>query len=162
MRRTPVRDRHLWFCAMLCMLFLSVGSFVHGAPADSSAVPGDREIEVKSPLGAVWRSALVPGWGQWYTGHRWKAALVAGAEVFLMGTAVYEHEQVSPSATKSEADRHRDRRGTFVLWSMGALVYSMLDAYVDAHLYGLDEGLEIVRLGPELEGPVALRLCARF
>ena len=155
-------DRHLWLCAMLCMLVLSVGSSVHGAQADSSAVLGDREVEGKSPLGAVWRSALVPGWGQWYTGHRWKAALVAGAEVFLVGGVIYEHEQVSRSVARSEADRHRDRRGTFVLWLMGTLVYSMLDAYVDAHLYGLDEGLEIVRLGPGLEGPVALRLCARF
>jgi len=162
MRRTLMRDRHLWLCTMLCLLFLSVGTAVHGAQADSSAVPGDHEIGVKSPLGAVWRSALVPGWGQWYTGHRWKAALVAGAEVFFIGAAVYEHEQVSRSVTESEADRHRDRRGTFVLWFMGTLVYSMLDAYVDAHLYGLDEGLEIVRLGPGLEGPVALRMCARF
>ena len=162
MRRTLMRDRHLWLCAMLCLLFLSVGSSVHGAQADSSAVPEDREVGTKSPRGAVCRSALVPGWGQWYTGHRWKAALVAGTEVFLVGAAVYEHGQVSRSTILSEADRHRDRRTTFVLWFMGTLVYSLLDAYVDAHLYGLDEGLEIVMLGPGLEGPVTLRLCARF
>ena len=151
-----MRGKSLWSLAPLCLLCLSVGSSVHGAQADSSVVLK------KSPSGAVLRSALVPGWGQWYTGHRWKAALVAGAEFFLAGAAVYEHEQVSRSATPSEADRHRDRQTSFMLWFIGTLVYSLLDAYVDAHLYGLDEELEIVTLGPGLEGPAVLRLCARF
>jgi len=154
-----MRGKCVWFLALLCLLCLSVGSSVHGAQADSSAV-----LE-KSPSGAVWRSALVPGWGQWYTEHRWKAALVAGAELFLAGAVVYEHEQVYRSATPSEADRHRDRRASFVLWFIGTFVYSLLDAYVDAHLYGLDEELEFVApgFGPTEDGrPMVFRLCARF
>ena len=33
----------------------------------------------KSPWGAVWRSAVIPGWGQFYNESYWKIPLFAGA-----------------------------------------------------------------------------------
>jgi hypothetical protein len=117
-------------------------------------------------MGALCRSALIPGWGQWYTGHRWKGVLVAGAELFFAGAAWHEDVQISRSSTASEAGQHRTRRTTFVLWLVGTLVYSLADAYVDAHLYGFEEDLERVaygRLGWNGHaGETIVRLSVRF
>lgn len=111
---------------------------------DSLATHANQEVRSKSPTGALWRSALIPGWGQWYTEHRWKSVLIAGAEFFLAGVAVYEDRQVSRSFITWEADQHRTRRTTFLLWLIGTWVYSLVDAYVDAHLFHFDEDLEKV------------------
>lgn len=53
-----------------------------------AAVPAE-DILPKSPRNAALRSFLLPGWGQIYTGHPWRAALFAVAETgfFLAGYA---------------------------------------------------------------------------
>lgn len=38
---------------------------------------------------------------------------------------------------------HPRRRNTFILWWLGARLYGMADAYVDAHLRGFDEGEDL-------------------
>ena len=88
------------------------------------------------------------------------------AELFFAGATWHEDVQISRSSTASEADQHRTRRTTFLLWLVGTLVYSLADAYVDAHLYGFEEDLERVaygRLGWNGHaGETTLRLSVRF
>ncbi len=54
--------------------------------AELALVP-DVDLQPKNPRNAAIRSFLVPGWGQIYTGHPWRAALFAGGEAlfFTMG-----------------------------------------------------------------------------
>ena len=40
----------------------------------------DVDLQPKNPRNAAIRSFLVPGWGQIYTGHPWRAALFAGGD----------------------------------------------------------------------------------
>ena len=141
-----------------------MASSVQGASAPQA--DRDREMPTKSPVGALWRSALIPGWGQWYTEHRWKSVLIAGTEIFFAGATLYEDAQISRSATSWEVDHHRSRRTTFFLWLIGTCVYSLIDAYVDAHLYEFDRDLEDVTYG-YLKGigeggPAMGFLCIRF
>lgn len=51
-----------------------------------AAVPGE-DVLPRNPRNAAIRSFLVPGWGQIYTGHPWRAALFAAGETgfFYMG-----------------------------------------------------------------------------
>jgi len=41
----------------------------------------------------------------------------------------------------------RKQRNTFFLWFLGVFLYNLADAYVDAHLYGFEEG-EMEMAGP--------------
>jgi hypothetical protein len=55
-------------------------------PEELAAVPSE-DVRVKNPRNAAIRAFLVPGWGQVYTGHPWRAVLFAGGEAlfFTMG-----------------------------------------------------------------------------
>ncbi len=49
-------------------------------------VPGE-DLLPRNPRNAAIRAFLLPGWGQFHTGHPWRAALFAGAEIgfFTLG-----------------------------------------------------------------------------
>jgi Family of unknown function (DUF5683) len=51
-----------------------------------AAVPAE-DVLVKNPRNAAIRAFLIPGWGQIYTGHPWRAVLFAAGEIgfFLAG-----------------------------------------------------------------------------
>jgi len=96
--------------------------------------------EGKSPTGAVIRSALIPGWGQWYNGQKLKALLVVGVELGLVGEAIYYNQLAAKSSTVWERDFYEDWRSRFLWWLLAAHILNMLDAYVDAHLKDFDTG----------------------
>lgn len=54
--------------------------------AELARVP-DQDVLLRNPRNAAIRAFLVPGWGQVYTGHPWRAAFFAGGEIlfFTMG-----------------------------------------------------------------------------
>ena len=86
-------------------------------------------VKVKSPMGALVRSMLVPGWGQFYNEQPRKGVLILSMELLLSGAVVYEDRQTS----------ERQQRNTFFLWFLGVFLYNLADAYVEAHLYGFEE-----------------------
>lgn len=58
---------------------------VTGTRVDSSAVrQGD-------PMGALWRSAVVPGWGQIHNGQAYKTPIIIGVIGTVVGFAVYNN-----------------------------------------------------------------------
>jgi hypothetical protein len=107
---------------------------------------------LKSPTGAMLRSAIVPGWGQLYTHNYFKAFAFATAEVSIVYSASFQHGQMKrfqkaadnatdPSAKADYAnfeDFYRSSRNRLYWWLAGVLLLSVGDAYVDAQLYGLD------------------------
>jgi hypothetical protein len=115
-----------------------------------------RKIEfkekLKSPLGAMFRSAFVPGWGQFYNGAWWKGLIFIGAESFTMFYTVKNYTKARDYYNRAmDADNEGDSEKLYYeyeqhlqkteMWGwffVGALVISMLDAYVDAHLSNYD------------------------
>ncbi len=105
----------------------------------------------RSPMGALLRSVVVPGWGQMYNHRYIKAVIVAGVETFFLVKAVdwwsktesqYRTVQSSaPELQYFEFNRYlnyRQNRNDY-LWATGITIFiSMFDAYVDAHLAGFD------------------------
>ncbi len=125
-------------------------------------------------MGAFWRSALVPGWGQFYNRSYLKALVVSAGRVALAVRGVQEQRLADRLERRVlELDRQGDiatrdnkwvernmalaRRDNFIWWSVFAWTLSVIDAYVDASLVefsgefeGLDEGDEkalSVRIG---------------
>ena len=96
------------------------------------------DLPVKSPWGAVARSAMMPGWGQVYNEQYIKAAVGFGAFAYFLSQIVHYNQEYK----KTGNTEFRDKRVTNS-WYLG-LTYAivMIDAYVDAHLYRFDEAMQ--------------------
>jgi hypothetical protein len=163
MSRT-VRRVALCVALMTCLAAVGAAQNVEGGrDTVAIAVPdtlrpqtdGTSARETKSPWGAVWRSAVLPGWGQYYTEHYWKIPIVVGVSGFLIYGIVSENKQYlqyadaydasitpdNPSGDltlKSYREYYRDRRDTYAVWMLVTYLVQLADAYVDAHLYDFD------------------------
>lgn len=104
------------------------------------AEPAPKEAESKSPTGAAVRSALFPGWGQFYNRKPVKGALFLAGEACLLA-------QIGREQRQADEDVHRQRRNTLVLWWAGVKLFAIIDAYVDAHLYDFDTKEEPLAVG---------------
>lgn len=95
----------------------------------------------KSSTGAVFRSLVVPGWGQFYNESYVKAVAFAGIEGSLIFSASHQHDQMKRFEKAGDFSRerfYRSSRNRLLWWLAGTALLSMGDAYVDAQLYGLD------------------------
>lgn len=107
-------------------------------------------IMKKSPLGAVARSAIIPGWGQFYNHSYWKIPVVWG----FLGWFGYNYkinndnyndnkklylqnlnEGVQSYYYKTQRDLYHDQRDLFAIYFFIAYFANLIDAYVDAHLF---------------------------
>ncbi len=111
----------------------------------------------KSPTGAMLRSAVVPGWGQLYNGKWFKAILVAGAEIGLVANAVIQNQLAVQANNPFDRAFYEDNRSLSIWWLGAVILYSMGDAYVDAHLYRFDESPRLSLACKKLPAGRALR-----
>lgn len=106
------------------------------------------EIPGRSPTGALLRSAAVPGWGQFYNSEPLKGLAYGALQSGLLGWTLWENDRANnaremfqltgdPSWEQAYEDHH-SRRRSLVWYTVGAWVLSMLDAYVDAYLFGFE------------------------
>ncbi|MBN2201230.1 hypothetical protein JW777_04685 [bacterium] len=111
----------------------SAGLFARTAP---------RKTETKSPRGALIRSAVLPGWGQWYNGAKWKTGLVAAAAAGLAANIIIQNRRAADSVTEDERAFYENSRNLTWWWVAGLYGLTLADAYVDAHLWHFDTGPE--------------------
>jgi hypothetical protein len=118
---------------------------------------------VKTPGGALLRSAIVPGWGQIYNGYTVKGVAMMLADATIIGLAIHADSKVRDLAVPGRDEQAeenlatwRRRREKRILLTIGLILYSMADAFVDAHL--IDFRDNETRFGVELsnyeDGPV--------
>jgi len=84
---------------------------------------------------------LFPGWGQAYNNRPLKAVIIGAAEQGLIFGIVREHQlfrDARVAKDESAASLYKDQRNRMVWMLAGWMIYSSLDAYVDAHLYDFD------------------------
>jgi hypothetical protein len=97
------------------------------------------------PMGAFWRSFLIPGWGQSVTGRRTTGAVfVAWEGVTAMMTLKAQQEatymrQIGSANLKAKRQEVQD---WLVLWVFNHL-FSGAEAYVSAHLQDFPADLKI-------------------
>jgi hypothetical protein len=133
---------------VLGLIVLAACAHAAGSAADSSSVGRGKGFD--RPFWVMMRSAAVPGWGQAKNGQWVKAVLLGGAEVGLYGAAVREDRLAGDARRNarlrpdeswywlSRAEAHKSRKKDYVWWGSFALLLSLGDAYVDAHLKGFD------------------------
>jgi hypothetical protein len=121
---------------------------------DPAAVPK------RSPALAVAFSLALPGGGQLYTANYLKAGAFAGGIGYLGYRYLDEDRKVRAAVTYEDWDHHYERRRLYQWWGVGVWIFSLADAYVDAHLYKFDDQSEPgVALVP---CPGGLALAGRF
>lgn len=137
---------------MLCILFST--SSAQETPADSLVFkPDSTSISstdsifqmTKSPLGAVLRSAVLPGWGQYYNESYIKIPVVWGvlgwfAYNYIKNDNNYKDNRdlfvkTGIQSYQTLAIRYIDNRDLFALYFVLAYLANLADAYVDAHLF---------------------------
>jgi hypothetical protein len=113
----------------------------------------------KSPGTAVLLSAILPGAGQVYTGRYWKVPIVLGLSSYFVYEVIKQNksyksaqgqytESVNNGENKGqgnaqlqyERDFYRDQRDRFGFYFLLTYLLNMVDAYVDASLFGFDVG----------------------
>ena len=178
-----MRYQRIGMCAVVLFLSAASAGFAQ-IPAGADSAEGtaqtlpvadvsaaSRPVESKNPTGALLRSLALPGWGQLYNEQYIKSALVVAAEGLLIAGAVVEHrraeddhdiyQDLSQSDAVREAawnrySRRIDKRNTYLWYYAGFKFLSVIDAYVDAHLYRFDEGPFGVEVRPHSGSAVGL------
>ena len=156
----------------LCLLISTSGFSQSLTTADSL---GLYEKEQKSPQGAMLRSALIPGWGQWYNEEYVKVPVMFGVFAGIGFVANWYHVKyddyrsryISSSLrlqndpllesntvfmrehkfNKTAREFYRDNRDVYLFYLVLAYFLNIVDAYVDAQLFGFD-----------VDGPLSAKL----
>ncbi|MBD3180790.1 hypothetical protein GF312_00760 [Candidatus Poribacteria bacterium] len=123
------------------------------------------EFKPISPIGAVSRS-VIPGWGQIYTGSKLEGIVVFMSVAALAGGGLqadiryrdYYKNKYEPAvlSDSSQADIYFDRANQyyklsrFLLYAAGGIwAYSIIDAYIDAHVYNAQQQTKILNIDDE-------------
>lgn len=118
----------------------------------------------KSPMGAFWRSAILPGWGQFYNESYWKIPIIWGVSGWFVYMWIDRNNQYQNykdlylqsltsfsenAGYKKLRDFYRDDRDLFALYIGITYFLNLIDAYVDAHLFDFDVGINNINHQPE-------------
>jgi hypothetical protein len=154
---------HSWkLSLLLCGSTIAI-TMAGAHPSDSLTARRDSVTAV----GALWRSLLVPGWGQLYYGSVPKAVIFFGASASVAGIVVWNnarfldadrryHQYDSSDGRKQAALRerefYRDQRDVAALWFVAIYAFNAMDAYVGGDLASFPIGSNAhVKLFPSLQ-----------
>ncbi len=110
----------------------------------------DVYVPTKDPMTAVWKSAVLPGWGQYYNESYWKMPVIWGVLGWCIYNyvvndnnytdyrALYIQSSFSIESYRRLRDFYRDQRDLFVIYMGITYLANLLDAYVDASLFDFD------------------------
>jgi hypothetical protein len=116
-------------------------SVPQAAPVDSTLYP---KAPV-SPMGALLRSFLVPGWGQAKLHRKLTGALFVTWEGVTLGMALkanHELQYLRRTGSGSVSAKRQERQDWLVLLAFNHL-FSGIEAYVSSHLWDFPDDLEI-------------------
>jgi len=153
---------------ILILVLLLVATSSGQTLADSSQTNEQNDstfVMTKSPWGAVARSALIPGWGQFYNEAFWKTPVVWGVlgwftylyiendKLYKDYGDLYKESVSSGNAIEFYRDRrndYRDERDKYALILGISYFLNLVDAYVDAQLFDFDVTENPITHQPEL------------
>lgn len=138
----------LAFVAGMAILACAVPA--SAARPDSSAVDSIRET--RAARGAMLRSLALPGWGQFYNRRPIKGSIIAAAQVSSAAAFFVRRSQLNQRRSTDASPE----RNIFLYTTIGLILFSMGDAYVDAHLDQVDWG------APHGSGEEGLEFRIRF
>ena len=98
-----------------------------------------------SAHGALLRSAVLPGWGQFYNGRPVKGLFFGAASATALTSVVVEHRRIRSAPTPEEHQNRTARRNSRLLYFALSVALAAIDAYVDAHLADFGTEVEMQR-----------------
>ena len=107
-----------------------------GQPACATEVEADstRTDSLPSAHGALLRSAVLPGWGQFYNGRPVKGLFFGAASATALTAVAIEHRRIRSAPTPEEHQDRTARRNGRLLYFALSVALAAIDAYVDAQL----------------------------
>lgn len=135
----------------------------------------------KSPMGAIVRSLILPGWGQFYVEDYWKTPIFLGGAGALVGIIIWNHDYYidyqdqydylianEPENTleidlmKKKKEFYRDQRDMSGFFLLSVYVLAAIDAYVGAHLYDFPSDDISFGIGGNSFGVVGLQVSIKL
>jgi hypothetical protein len=136
----------------LVLGLLAVGPSARLAAQDTTVINRPAALLVRPdtshqirPMGAFWRSLLVPGWGQSATGRNTTGALFVvweGVTAMMTLKAQQEANYMKQVGSRSLNGKRQEVQDWIVLWVFNHL-FSGAEAYVSAHLQDFPADLRI-------------------
>ncbi len=116
------------------------------------------DYPMKSPWGAAMRSAMLPGWGQFYNDQYIKSIIVFGIVADFVRKAIVFNEKYKDTGNKAFLERR-----SVNTWYAG-LAYSLnlVDAFVDAYLYKFDETMDLSLSAVPIDDVIGFSLTLSF
>lgn len=143
----------IFIVACICF-FIPEEFHAQTEPQSFNTVQQDTNMFVmkKSPWGAVLRSAVIPGLGQFYNESYWKIPVIWGVFGYLgynwsdqndkyetyrdlYDKSFDESTNTGNSTYQRYRDFYRDQRDMVAVFIGLAYLLNLVDAYVDAHLF---------------------------
>ena len=166
MRKDTVRKKKTYYIPPMDSLKLNTDS--------TQTIKENKYVMTKSPTGALWRSFVVPGWGQVYVESYWKAPIFflgAGTLAYfsIWNNSRYQKDQSLYDQTKQNdptntikldslnryKEYYRNNRDQCIFYIGLTYILAAVDAYVGAHLYDFDVGDKLsMRLEPYIDSRV--------
>ena len=143
----PTRSRHPspTSVLLLSMVILFLAAFVPIVAAqDSAAVrPGARPVQADSlsrryisPMNALWRSLLIPGWGQARLNRKLSGGILIGWEGVTLGMTLKTRSELRylRRVGSVRADDNRQEHEDWIVLLAFNHLFAGLEAFVSAHL----------------------------
>ena len=154
--------RRAWSAAVLVAACVGAGATRLVAQADSVAPPPAAAESVLvaavtpsgdtlyarapvSPMGALWRSILLPGWGQAKLNRKLTGALFVAWEGVTLGMAIKSNHELGylrRTGSSSVRAKEKERQDWLVLLAFNHL-FAAIEAYVGAHLWDFPPDLDV-------------------
>ena len=127
-------------------MLIILSTYSYGQNLTEDNPPSDTGFVMqKSPWGAVLRSAIIPGLGQFYNDDCWKIPIIWGAGALLISGWVYNNNlyndnkdlfiDTGQSIYQYRRDLYRNQRDNFTIYLVVLYLLNLVDAYVGAHMY---------------------------
>ena len=157
-------SRQLAFAAALVLLVRPVPAAGQDTAAVApAAAPADSIIQPISPMGAFWRSFLLPGWGQARLNRKLTGGIFVAWEGVTLGMSLKtRHELGYLRRTGSiRADNKRREHEDWIVLLVFNHLFSGLEAYVSAHLADFPGDLRLEAVPGGFGGSVAIPIRVR-
>ncbi len=162
------RSRHLRPARLRCLALLGVALVFGPRAAEAQdtlqiAPVADSLIRPISPMGAFWRSFLLPGWGQARLNRKLTGGIFVAWEGVTLGMSVKtRHELGYLRRTGSErADSKRREHEDWIVLLVFNHLFSGLEAYVSAHLADFPGDLRFQAVPGGVGGSVSIPIRIR-
>jgi hypothetical protein len=155
----PTRSRHLRFAFGVLLLVL-----VASVPLQAQAAASDTLTRQHiSPFNALWRSLLLPGWGQARLNRKLAGGMFIAWEGVTLGMSLKTRRELRylRRTNSGRADDKRQEHEDWVVLLAFNHLFSGLEAYISAHLADFPGDLRLQAvpggLGAGLSVPIRLR-----